>query len=229
MSEKMMDERTAADLRELVLSRGNVYGLLARCYQSEIDASFARELADGFSFQSEDGLLCEEMDAMRQCVRAVDEGGIEQLAVTFDRVFFGMGPLTARHAFPYESVYTSGAGLLMQEAYGETKRVYRENGLAKDESFTEPEDHLAVQLSFMKTLCDRACAALEKRDEDAAAAALEEQRAFLDSHLLNWVGRFADDACVAAHEGFYVHLARFTARFLALDRDVVDDVLGDSL
>lgn len=224
-----MDERTAADLRDLILSRGNVYGLLARCYQSEIDISFARDLADGFSFQSEDDLLREEMAAMRQCVQAIDEEGVEQLAVTFDRVFFGMGPLTARHAFPYESVYTSAAGLLMQDAYGETKKVYRENGLVKNESFTEPEDHLAVQLSFMKTLCDRTCAALEEHDEDAAAAALEEQRAFLDSHLLNWAGRFADDVCAAAREGFYVHLARFTARFLALDRDVVGDVLGNTL
>lgn len=225
MSEHKMDEKTAAELRDLVLSRGNVYDLLARGYRSEIDAAFARDLADEFVFQSEDERLSEEMEAMRASMRGIDEDGLEQLAVTFDRVFFGMGPLSARHAFPYESVYTSGAGLLMQDAYGETKKVYRENGLVKDGSFTEPEDHLAVQLSFMKALCDRACAALEDRDEDEAAAALGRQRAFLDSHLLNWVGRFADDVCVAAQDGFYVHLARFTARFLELDREVLNDVL----
>lgn len=227
MAENVLDACLARELSALTESRGNVYALLSRCYEKEITAEFAAQLANEFRFQSDNAALMAEMDAMRACMSDVDDQGIEQLAVTYNRVFFGMGPLSAKHAFPYESVYTSQRGLMMQEAYDGTRAVYRENRLQKDASFTEPDDHVAVQLAFMKTQCDRACEALAALDEDAATAAFEQQRAFLAEHLLNWMDRFAIEAEAAAREGFYVHLARFTKGFLEDDASVLADILDE--
>ncbi len=225
MSDSELNEAQAAELAGLMESRAHVYALLSRIYEVEIDAAFAREMAEEFSFESDDAGLMREMGAMKACLADIDAAGIEELAVTFDRVFFGMGPLSATKAFPYESVYTSQAGLMMQDAYSETLKEYRREGLRKKERFTEPEDHLAVQLSFVRVLCDRAREALLAGDFPAAERAAREQRSFVNGHLANWIGRFAADACTAAEGGFYAHAARFTARFIEEDAAVLADML----
>ena len=137
-----------------------------------------------------------------------------------------MGPRTAQKAFPYESVYTSEGGLMMQEAYAEVLHVYRNAGFAKNPGFKEPEDHLAVELAFMALLCGRAVEALRAGDEAGAERQLRAQREFLCDHLLNWIDRFTADVRKAAEDGFYFDLATFTEDFLTADAAELAEVLG---
>lgn len=234
MSDVLLDEETRSGLAALMESRANVYRLISRCFRSEVDEALARDIAERFSFESDDAALAEALAAIKRAAAAAagDEQALELLAVTFDRVFFGMGPLTARHAFPYESVYTSDRGIMMQEAYAAMTRTLRERALAKDASFTEPEDHLAVELAFMAALADRAVAFLGAGDEAGDAAATETVRqslSFAQNHLLNWIGRFCAELVLAAtpdgEEGFYVALARFTARFVEGDAELLEEML----
>lgn len=232
MSENALAPETRDALAALMGSRANVYRLLSRCFRSEVDAALARELACDFAFESDSEALTGALAAMSRALAGADDHDLEMLAVTFDRVFFGMGPLTARHAFPYESVYTSDKGIMMQEAYASVARTYREQALAKDPAFTEPEDHLAVELAFMATLADRAAAFLGAGDAAGDAAAEETVRQSLDfarAHLLNWVDRFCAELELAAapdgEDGFYVALARFTAAFLAEDAATLEAML----
>lgn len=232
MSENLMDSETRAALMGLMESRAHVYQVLSRSYRTEVDAAFARELANEFSFESDDAALNEALAAMRAALDGADEEALELLAVTFDRVFFGMGPLTARHAFPYESVYTSDRGIMMQEAYTSVARAYREQALAKDPAFTEPEDHLAVELAFMATLADRARTFLSAGDEagdEAATETVRQSLAFARGHLLNWIDRFCGELTLAAapdgENGFYVALAAFTTRFVEEDAALLEEML----
>ncbi|MEC4294174.1 TorD/DmsD family molecular chaperone [Adlercreutzia shanghongiae] len=232
MSESTLTPELRRSLADVMESRANVYRLLSRCYRSEMDAVLAREIAEEFSLETDDDALAASLGAMRASLAGIDESGLEMLAVTFDRVFFGMGPLTARHAFPYESVYTSDRGIMMQEAYTQVARTYREQALAKDASFTEPEDHLAVELAFMATLADRAVAFLGTGDGAADKAAEETVRqslAFARAHLLNWIDCFCAELETAAapdgEEGFYAALARFTAAFVAGDAALLEEML----
>ncbi len=234
MSDILLDEETRSGLTALMESRANVYRLLSRCFRSEVDEALARDIAEAFAFESDDATLMEALASIKRAaaVAADDEQALELLAVTFDRVFFGMGPLTARHAFPYESVYTSDRGIMMQEAYAAMTRTLREQALVKDASFTEPEDHLAVELAFMATLADRTVAFLSARDEAGDAAATETVRqslAFAQAHLLNWIGRFCAELVLAAtpdgEESFYAALARFTARFVEGDAELLEEML----
>ncbi len=215
-------------LAEVMESRGNVYRVLSRCFRVEVDATFAAELTDEFMFESEDASLTEPLAAMRAALAGAGESELEQLAVTFDRVFFGMGPLTARHAFPYESVYTSDRGIMMQEAYSQVVHAYREQRLAKDPSFTEPEDHIAVELAFMATLADRTAAFLLHGQEPAAEETLRQQLRFAQDHLSNWVDRFCVDLKAAAtDDAFYANLADLTQAFVAADMRVMSEMLAD--
>ncbi|WP_236643305.1 molecular chaperone [Enterorhabdus sp. P55] len=227
-----LDPQARAALAALMTSRANVYRLPSRCYRSEVDNALARDLTSEFAFASDDPTLVEALDTMRTALADTDEAALEQLAVTFDRVFFGMGPLTARHAFPYESVYTSDRGIMMQDAYAQVVRAYREQHLAKDASFTEPEDHLAVELAFMATLADRAESFLTTGDasgDEAADQTVRQSLAFAQSHLLSWVDRFCIDLDAAASadgaDGFYPSLARFTAAFVREDALLLNDML----
>ncbi|MEG0217277.1 MAG: molecular chaperone TorD family protein, partial [Raoultibacter sp.] len=204
----------------------HVYAFLSRCYEVEIDADYAKQIVEHFSFASDNAVLTSELAAMKETLLALDEAQLEQLAVVFDRVFFGMGPRTAQKAFPYESVYTSEGGSLMQDAYSEIVKVYREALVRKNPDFPEPEDHLAIELAFMRSLCERCVAVLQEGTEAPVVALLEEQRAFLASHLLNWIAPFCADMKGSAQQGFYYHLAVFTEEFLRSDAQALAEVCG---
>ncbi len=220
-----MPAELAANLIVFCENRRRVYALLSRCFETEIDTAFADKLARETALESDDPALVEGFAALKADLADADEGALEQLAVAFNRVFFGMGPRTAQKAFPYESVYTSEDGLMMQEAYVQVKRVYAAAGFAKDPSFTEPEDHLAVQLAFMARLCETAVEALQANDAEAAEAALRGQLTFLQDHLLNWIDRFVIDSKAAAGGGFYANLATFTQAYLQADAEATAEVV----
>ncbi len=224
MDKQLSDEAVA--MRELMESRANVYLMLSRCYEREVDRALAADLSAGFAFESSDAQLARSLDAMESALAEIDDADIEMLAVDFDRVFFGMGPLTARHAFPYESVYTSERGIMMQDAYAQVARIYREQRLAKDSSFTEPEDHIAVELAFMATLAQRTATFLGEGLDEAAEQTVRQQLSFLQGHLLNWADRFCIDLRQAAPGGFYEALADFTIGLLRTDEQLLADMLG---
>ena len=215
------------ELAALMKSRAHVYDLIAHIFETEVDEAFACELSDAFEFESDDEALRASMEALRSAVRDADESAIEQLAVVFDRMFFGMGPRTAQKAFPYESVYTSDRGIMMQEAYSQVTSLYRSLSLRKDEKFTEPEDHLSVECAFMSIMARTAAEALENGDEKTATRAVEQQHAFLNEHLLNWTPRFCADLRKGTEGGFYYHAADFSERFFAIDADMLGEMLDD--
>lgn len=216
---------TAAELADLMDSRANVYKVLSRSYLKEIDAAFAREFAEEFSFESSNDEMVRVLNAAKEALSGVDDNALELLAVDFDRVFFGMGPLTARHAFPYESVYTSERGIMMQEAYAQVVHVYREQHLAKDKGFTEPEDHIAVELAFMATLSERTATFLREGLEEAAEETIRQQITFANSHLLNWIDRFCVDLAQAASGTFYEYIATFTKLFVQEDIALLSEMV----
>ena len=220
-----ISESVADALARLCADRGRAYRLLSRTFEREVDAAFAEHLAAPDAFESDDKELLRLFGEVQAGVSDRSERALEELAVDFDRVFFGMGPLASEKAFPYESVYTSDKGLMMQDAYSEVRKEYRERGVAKNPAFTEPDDHLAVELAFLATCCETAAEALSARDASAAEASLVVQRSFLEKHLLNWTPAFAADVR-RANGGFYAAAADFLVAFLRADDDVLREVVS---
>lgn len=224
MSENLTSELTE-NLIEFCESRKSVYALLSRCYEKELDAAFASDFAAAPALISDDKALAEGFALLQSDLSNCGEDDLERFAVSFNRVFFGMGPRTAQKAFPYESVYTSSSGLMMQDAYAQVRTLYHAMRFAKNPDFPEPEDHLAVELAFMARLCDVAVDALREGDAAAAETALSAQLSFLRDHLLNWIDRFVVDAKKADDGGFYGDLAAFTQAYLEADVDAVAEVV----
>ncbi|MGJ5178578.1 TorD/DmsD family molecular chaperone [Bradyrhizobium oligotrophicum] len=125
------------------------------------------------------------------------------LNAAFCRLFLGLGPSAA--TLPIESAHR-GNGRLFQEPVSIMSDMLAAHGLCPSKNFTEPPDHLAIELSLLEQLI-RLQASLVEVDERAAISTLCRR-------LAEWTPDFA--AAVAANDptGFYAALARILVRLL---------------
>lgn len=219
---------TPHELAELCESRAATYGLLARLYRREVDQAMLEELT-GMRYPVESGNAL--MDAGHyEIAKYLSNAWIDpltELSVDFSKTFLGSGIDAYSAAYPYESVYTSEKRLLMQDARDEVLAIYRANGLDKSESWNVGEDHLAVELEFMRILNRRAAAALERGDMEKAFSRINTQHNFLEDHIAVWVPVFAEDMRRFASTFFYRGLADLTEGFLAEDATLLSALVSD--
>ena len=220
-----MADEMLNDLAELCAQRDSTYALLARLYRVEVD----QPLLDGLHatrFPAATGSTKANAGyrALAEYLSNIDERSTTELAVDFARVFIGYGVDSYAAAFPFESVYTSAKRLMMQGARDEVLALYRAEGVDKSADWKDGEDHVALELEFMKTLAERAAKALHEGDEAEAARLLQVQHAFLDDHLRKWLPTFTRDMGIFAKTDLYLGLARLTAGFLQVEEEFMAEV-----
>lgn len=217
------------EIAQICASRANMYNMLSRVFMEEVDAKFLKELKS-MHFPQNTGN--EQVDAayleLFKFLRKTKESVIDDLAVDYARVFLGTGTMESRAAFPFESVYTSEKGLLMQDARDEVLAIYRSEGLdqALNNPFNEGEDHVALEFLFMRELANRSAANLEEDDEDRAVSNLLTQRNFLHDHILRFVPRWCEDIPKYAKLPFYPAFAKLTAAFIQEDLELLVELVG---
>lgn len=218
---------THDELQQVMQSRASMYGLLSRVYYREVDETFLGELKKmRFPQNTGNDAIDSAYLQLYKFLRKTSETVIDDLAVDYARAFIGSGALDASAAYPFESVYTSNTGLTMQEARDEALAIYRSCGLDKNSAWRESEDHLALELLFMKELSHRTGIALKQADEDEARRLLETQRNFLSDHLLNWVGMFAQDVPLYTKLSFYQAFSQLALAYLQDDRNLLAELVG---
>ncbi len=218
-----------SEISQIMDTRANMYNLLSRVFRKEVDAEFldelmhirypqhtGNELAD-ISYRFIHRYLCNAREAT-----------LDELAVDYARIFLGLGSLDAHAAYPFESVYTSEKGLLMQDARDNVLAVYHANGVVKDKSWKEPEDHLAAELEFMKIMSLRCRDLLDDEKEEEARANVEVQHDFLVNHVLKWTEKFFEDVPLYASTDFYSAFAELTRTYLADDRLLLEELLDST-
>ena len=146
------------------------------------------------------------------------------LAVDFGKLFYGVsGPKTVS---PYESAYVSARGILFQEPVGEMNTVIAGLGLSVEDTFTEPSDHLAVELAVMSEMARRQDAAGASGEFAAAAELAAAQRRLLDDHLLVWLPEFRDGCAAQAPDSLYTVAAKSLLGYARQDRDWLEESTG---
>lgn len=214
-------------LKAVLESRAASYGMLSRLFRAEVDQEYYEELIS-LMFPASTG-NADADKGYRSICRYLSQPHpdvITDLAVDYARTFLGSGTNGYSAAYPFESVYTSPKRLLMQGARDEVLVIYRAAGLSKKPSWKDGEDHIALELEFMQIMGQRALDALEGGDESEAASLLEQQRQFLDAHLLSWFPMMAADMEKFSKTDFYKGLAALTMGILSNDREFLDDVLS---
>lgn len=219
-------QENGAELVNLMNSRAQTYGFLARLFRVEVDQKLFDEMR-AMRFPTSTGN--EHVDKGYELIYKYLKHGwsesILDLARDYVRVFIGHGVNGHSAAYPYESVHTSEKRLMMQEARAEVLSVYRDNELKKDESWRECEDHIAVELEFMQIMCLRTAEVLGAGSEDAAVELVKTQYAFVQDHLLNWVPMLAADMLHYAETELYRGLAELTLGFVQTEAEILEDLL----
>lgn len=215
-----------AQLTASARARASIYRMLASLYRKELDAQEIAGLAEALR----DGIPAVDNPVMAQGYRDIaaylngDTAAMRlDLAVDFACAILAAGSYDERRATPYESVFTSESGLLMQEARDDVYRLMCEAHLGVREELREPEDHLGFECEFMAKLADRQADALERRDLEEAAATLRVQTQMHANHLLNWIDDYCDCLEKVAKTVFYRGVAKLTRGFVHDERDFIAD------
>lgn len=126
---------------------------------------------------------------------------------------------------PYEGVWREDQ--LMGEVTLAVIEAYQDAGYADIDPEAGPQDHLGVELKFISLLALAEHEAWRAEDRPAALARLDEQRVFLERHLLAWVPRWAARVAQETGEPFYRHLAALIVAFLENDRNYLNQASTD--
>lgn len=210
--------------KQLMLNRRNLYHFFARFFQKEIDEKFYEDLKYiEFPAEREENALTEFQDALLRLNEyfEYDAGeSLDDLAADYAKTFLGAGSAQGEAAFPYESVYTSPKKIMMQDSWNRVCEIYDAKGIERNQEAGDLlEDHISMEMEFMAYLCD------ETSQYTETLSGLEEQREFLNKHLLNWVPEFCLDIKYHADTEFYRMVGQLTTGFLQLDSFILDKMI----
>lgn len=218
-----MDEME--ELKGLMRARANTYGFLAHLYLEEVTMDQIQEMrAMRFPVATGSNLVDSGYRNLYDYMRTSWEGSVRELSIDYVRTFIGHGVNGYSAAYPFESVHTSERRLMMQEARAEVLAIFRENMLKRG-TWTEGEDHIALELEFMQRMALRTIEDLEAGCEREAANKLATQRDFAHDHLLNWLPALTADMQKFAKTAFYRGLAQLTLGYVQEDARVLDEML----
>ena len=217
-----------SELSELMENRATMYDFLSRVYKVEVDEAFLAELkATHYPQNTGSEPIDEAYRRIHAFLCRARENTLNTLAVDYARIFLGCGSLDAEAAYPFESVYTSPKHLTMQDARDEVLAIYKSEGFGKTSSWKEPEDHLAVELEFVKALSLKAKESIEKEDAEEAFRLVETQRNFIEAHIMAWLPHFVEDVAKYAKKDFYPAFADLTLAYLQEDVALLESMLSD--
>lgn len=226
--EMVEDATTDQELEELLAQRSNSLAFLSRLYLKEVDEALLCELHDMmYPAETDDEGLDKGYLLFATYLSNLWTESVTELAIDYARSFLGNSVDAFGAAYPYESVYTSEKRLMMQAARDEVLAIYRSCGFTKREDWTEGEDHIALELEFMRAVNDRAIEALQHGKEQELVHLLATQRNFMESHMLPWIPMMTADLKRFAQTQFYQGLAYITEGFLRTDFALLQDLLSD--
>lgn len=147
----------------------------------------------------------------------------QDLAVEYARIFLAAGVQDGLSASPYESIFTSPEGLLMQDARDDVLRIYRSQGMTVEKELNDPEDHMTFELQFLANMCEKTIAALDA--EEDIDELLRVQISFCEDHILNWIDKLAKQVDVYAVSAFYPSVMKIIKGLIVEHRAIMLELL----
>jgi TorA maturation chaperone TorD len=192
-----LDEETA---------RAEIYGLLAQLFYAAPQAELLEALRVApTEAPAAGGFLEEPWRSVVAAARAMDDTAI---AREYDALFGGVGK---PEIYLFASHYLSG--FLNERPLVKLRSDLAQLGLARDESMSDTEDHIAYLSEVMRYLI---------AGDDVAVANLTRQSEFFAAHLQPWVGRMCDTITAHPKAKFYSAVAAFTQAFVSVEAQGFD-------
>lgn len=217
----------ASQLVEVNRGRANFYRMLAQLYFKELRAEQVKHLAglDFSAMSGDDEAIAAGYAEMHRYLRRVHGGARQELACDYAHTFLAAGNYETFAATPYESVFTSEMGLLMQEARDEVYKTFCSQHIQPDESLHVPEDHISFEFEFIATMLERTNDAILDGAYGHARELAQVVSDFHRDHQLNWIDDLCDAIDDVAQTRFYKGAAKVTRGFVHADTDVIADEL----
>lgn len=135
-----------------------------------------------------------------------------ELKIIYQNLF--IGPMSIPVPI-WESVYFDKEHLLFGERTLEVREAYAKYGMRYVEKGHKPEDHLAIELSFMAYLIEQASSACIA----AKMLIMADQKAFFENHLSQWTDEFARLLFKATENPLYRGATRLLQEFMAVEKE----------
>ena len=211
---------TAPDMP--VRERGNLYAMLAKCFdvptqeliKNLTDGSFSRAME---SLESQE---CINNSGVREGKKLIlntgcpdNEEALNVLKKEYTNLFFdSYMPFIP----PYESIYR-GEKHVMSKYSLVVESFYRKIGLGVEAGSDMP-DHISHECEFVSILCEKEADALKECEKEKYRVMRKE---FLCNHLLVWAQVFCSDLSLLAKSDFYRGISLIGKGFFDLECGVV--------
>lgn len=216
-----------SQLIQINTGRAEFYRMLASLYFTELTQEQIDHLSE-VDFESmgagDDTMERGYTDIARYLAKR-NSGTREELAVDYAHTFLAAGNYETYAATPFESVFTSENGLLMQEARDEVYKMYCDEHIQPDEALHTPEDHISFEFEFIATLLERMNADLAIGNLEGALYRAQTVEKFHQEHQLNWVDDLCDAVMDCAQTRFYRGVSKITRGFVCAETEVIADTI----
>lgn len=152
---------------------------------------------------------------------AAAETHADDLRGEYTRHFIGPRSLIAP---PWESVYRSDEHLLFDKNTLKVREIYKDNGYIPEGYPSVADDHLALELDFMRLLAERLLLAYEAADRDSVYDLYGHTVKFLNEHLLVWVPEYSRR--LQGHGVFYPLAGLLLCEVLKADKTLLELMRG---
>lgn len=225
---------TQRDGISLVLTnRVYLYKLLQRFFGSEPSFELIEIAASDHTKEALQLILNEDQNAfdsylvlLEELNKAISfdaEGTLDKLRSEYTTLMVGPNNLPAP---PWESVYRTKERIIFQECTLEVRRAYLEYNFLPEKYLSEADDHLALELDFVAHLANLSQSRFEEANYEEVKKLLSDQKAFLDQHLLLWIGDFAEQMQLSGRHDLYPQMALLTEQVLKIDAFVLDELIS---
>lgn len=181
---------------------GSIYGLLKQIFGAEP----TKEIIEGLqkiSMMPEENDIDIGLNLLANSVRKnksrLNEYK-EDLAIEFARLFIGPNNPPA---VPYASFYLSESKTVMSDVTIDIRKKYLEAGMAVQELYSIPDDHIGIELEFLQYLTERIIELFEKGQREEASNLNEMRDEFLKGHFSKWAPHFSDNIIASTNDDFY--------------------------
>ena len=204
-------------IEEILVGHHLAYHFLSKTFyeppqEAFVHALVSNQLFEDWPLESDDGESRIGLALLREFCRSWEAQTFGQLQREYTRLFIGPEHLLVPL---WESVYRNPKHLLFEEETLQVRQQYLRFGMGIPNLYSEPDDHLGLELRFVAYLSRLALAAIEQDRQDTLNITLSGMRSFLDNHLLLWANDCLHDVLKYSDNLFYTGVAHLTLGCLA--------------
>lgn len=180
-----------------------------------LDVELLSEAFNAVGVQAPGALL----DVLQDAKKGTDLHG------QYMRCFVGPQKLPAA---PWEAANRTGEDALFQEITLQVRKAYRAVGFIPSLYPHVADDHIALELDFLRVLSMKAAEAIEAGDVGTCTRCIWESAGFLNEHVNVWVEGFAARLSASGVSHFYGVVTDGVVRFCRADADGLAEVLSEN-